>query len=132
MTQDSPFAAFLPPAPVSGPTTDPSNVPAFQAPEAPVTVDPATLTPPAPEAPVTVDPATLTPPAPVVPVLAVGDLVAYRHRDVTTGTDLTGAGVVVRVAGTGSVRVAPLSYYTIDALPELVAPLAVDLLDVLA
>ena len=64
-------------------------------------------------------------------MLTVGSLVSYRHRDVTTGTDLTGAGVVVRIAQTGSVRVAPLSIYVIDALPDLVAPLDAALLDVL-
>jgi hypothetical protein len=116
MSQDTTGAA---PAaqPVSGLTTDPANLPA----PAPV-VD---VTPPAP----VVD---VTPPAPVVLLLTVGTLVSYRHRDTTTGTDLTGAGVVVRAADTGSVRVAPLSIYTIDALPELVAPLDAALLDVLA
>jgi len=129
MTQDTSVAAFLPPAPVSGPTTDPSNLPAPVAPEVTVTVDPATAAPPAPVTTVP-DLATAVPPGPTG--LAVGDLVSYRHLDITTDTDLTGAGVVVAVADTGAVKVAPLSAYLIDALPELVAPLTADLLDFLA
>ena len=127
MTQDTAYGAPVT-APVPGPTTDASNLPAplaQAAPAAPVVVD----TTPFPVVPAPVD---VTPPAPVVPAVVVGSLVSYRHRDVVTGTDLTGAGVVVRVADTGAVRVAPLSIYTIDALPALVAPLDAALLDVLA
>jgi hypothetical protein len=97
---------------ITGATTDPSNLPA-----APVV----------PEAPVA---APVVPEAPAGP--SVGDLVSYRHLDTLTGTELTGAGVVLRAADTGSIRVAPLSIYVLDVLPELVAPLDVALLDVLA
>ena len=139
MSQDT---TFTPVPAVPGPTTDPSNLPApAVAPDQPpVQAVPIPVETPAPPTPVVTPPVAVVtppadvpaPPAPVAPGLMVGQLVSYRHRDTVTGTDLTGAGVIVRVADTGSVRVAPLSIYTIDALPELVAPLDAALLDVLA